>query len=397
MADGAPSRNLRLFGTAFFLCLFVFIIVKKHGAKLVHAHNGFVRKLAGAGDATLSPRECFALGYGGMEIPFVERKEKNECWRPNAAKRFELQPCDGKAVDLSQYDVIVDFSNYNCFEQNVFHFMADNITPMWSLIDAEYECFSQVKSRVAFFLAQSCQYSGGFQAFILRQLENAGYKFIRGSPEMRLTGSFSWLDGTKLRNRYRFYDTNVPTPDEMRAFSRWTRLVQKSSVSPLPSSPTNVPSMTLVQRSTRSFVFKVDVERSAFKVVDFAALSPRDQIKTAFQSDVLVGAHGAGLMNAMWMRPGSVMVEVMPWYLCNWFGFVEFVRIAALSGVHVQKYCVSKRQTATKKEIPDNYSEGNRQGLLYDLKSMTLTQNDFEQLYYQAHFAWGNNKNLKSL
>lgn len=47
-------------------------------------------------------------------------------------------------------------------------------------------------------------------------------------------------------------------------------------------------------------------------VVDFAALPPGDQVDLAARTTVLVGQHGAGLANVVWMPAGSAVVEILP-------------------------------------------------------------------------------------
>ena len=45
---------------------------------------------------------------------------------------------------------------------------------------------------------------------------------------------------------------------------------------------------------------------------DAAALSPREQIEAFAGARVLVGQHGAGLANMIWMAPGTTVVEILP-------------------------------------------------------------------------------------
>jgi protein O-GlcNAc transferase len=45
---------------------------------------------------------------------------------------------------------------------------------------------------------------------------------------------------------------------------------------------------------------------------DFAALSFKDQIQAARDSDVFVGVHGAGLTHALWLKPSTSVVEILP-------------------------------------------------------------------------------------
>lgn len=46
--------------------------------------------------------------------------------------------------------------------------------------------------------------------------------------------------------------------------------------------------------------------------VDFMALSFEDQVRTAYDAELMIGVHGNGLTNALWMRPGTQLVELFP-------------------------------------------------------------------------------------
>ncbi len=48
------------------------------------------------------------------------------------------------------------------------------------------------------------------------------------------------------------------------------------------------------------------------EVVDFARISPRQQIELTQGANVLVGQHGAGLAHMLWMPPGSRVIEIAP-------------------------------------------------------------------------------------
>ncbi|EGZ22836.1 hypothetical protein PHYSODRAFT_481680, partial [Phytophthora sojae] len=81
-----------------------------------------------------------------------------------------------------------------------------------------------------------------------------------------------------------------------------------------------------------------------FQSLDFVNMTMRDQMQTMVESDVVIGMHGAGMVNVMWTRPETLVVEIFPrfrrrWgyrnlcqYLgCSWHEFREgsdlFVRI----------------------------------------------------------------------
>jgi len=65
---------------------------------------------------------------------------------------------------------------------------------------------------------------------------------------------------------------------------------------------------------TGTFVEVVDAMCSLnlpVEVVEFESLTPQEQIDVAGQSTILVGAHGAGLSHAMFVKEGGAVVEIL--------------------------------------------------------------------------------------
>jgi len=62
---------------------------------------------------------------------------------------------------------------------------------------------------------------------------------------------------------------------------------------------------------------------------------PLCQADAFFRADVVIGMHGAGLSNAMFMRPGSVMVEVVHDFDARHAPIIGiFPRLSGIIGLH---------------------------------------------------------------
>ncbi|KAE9971924.1 hypothetical protein EG328_005296 [Venturia inaequalis] len=64
------------------------------------------------------------------------------------------------------------------------------------------------------------------------------------------------------------------------------------------------------------------------QTVDFASISFEDQARISSETDILAGVHGAGLTHAMFQKPGSALVEIIP----KDFNFKGFRNLAKLAG-----------------------------------------------------------------
>lgn len=59
-------------------------------------------------------------------------------------------------------------------------------------------------------------------------------------------------------------------------------------------------------------------ERCTVQSVDFVNLTMAEQMQKIVSSDVIIGMHGAGMVNVLWTRPGTLVVEIFPKRRFRW-------------------------------------------------------------------------------
>eukprot|EP00163_Fabomonas_tropica_P005278 TRINITY_DN1478_c0_g1_i1.p1 TRINITY_DN1478_c0_g1~~TRINITY_DN1478_c0_g1_i1.p1 ORF type:complete len:193 (+),score=46.07 TRINITY_DN1478_c0_g1_i1:47-625(+) len=60
--------------------------------------------------------------------------------------------------------------------------------------------------------------------------------------------------------------------------------------------------------------------------------------------DIVVGVHGAGLTSSWFLRPNTLLIQVMPEALCPWLGSNEYMGLAHAAGAMYSEYCIKHGQ-----------------------------------------------------
>jgi glycoprotein 2-beta-D-xylosyltransferase len=69
----------------------------------------------------------------------------------------------------------------------------------------------------------------------------------------------------------------------------------------------------IMDRMTRDYASSgYKYGKCRFQSVDFVTLSLAEQMRVMVDSDVVIGMHGAGMVNVLWTRPGTVVLEIFP-------------------------------------------------------------------------------------
>ncbi|KAG6622710.1 uncharacterized protein IUM83_09243 [Phytophthora cinnamomi] len=55
-----------------------------------------------------------------------------------------------------------------------------------------------------------------------------------------------------------------------------------------------------------------------FQSLDFVNMTMRDQMQVMVDSDIVIGMHGAGMVNVMWTRPETLVIEIFPRQRWRW-------------------------------------------------------------------------------
>jgi hypothetical protein len=84
--------------------------------------------------------------------------------------------------------------------------------------------------------------------------------------------------------------------------------------------------------------------------------SPSEQIALFRRADIAIGYHGAGLSNTMYMKPGSVVVEILPYFDSRLApGTGIFPRLSGIIGLHHYSYYIPGMSFTPERLTNDTY------------------------------------------
>ena len=113
-----------------------------------------------------------------------------------------------------------------------------------------------------------------------------------------------------------------------------------------------------------------------FEMVVMEALPLDEQMRKAASAKILVGVHGAGLTHALFMRPGTHVIEIMPHH----FSYGAFKDLAESMGVHYHEFHVEKAFTVIDEERLVNF---------INKKAWPIDKEDFMRTLFDVRFGQG--------
>lgn len=150
---------------------------------------------------------------------------------------------------------------------------------------------------------------------------------------------------------------NISDPQLINGFSGFMRTQLG-----LPFHPTRptVPHVCLIRRTTSRLILNEISLVSAIspfvrvQVVQFDGLSYREQIALIQRYTILVGMHGSGLTNAIYMYPGSVTIQMVP-YKASRLPTEKYAKLLRARGPYVEWHNTYEQHTRAN-ELQDPYN-----------------------------------------
>jgi hypothetical protein len=107
----------------------------------------------------------------------------------------------------------------------------------------------------------------------------------------------------------------------------------------------------VLENGQKSLEIVMDELRHSYPNHDIKQFSDRDKamhenpsnvIKLFSSSDIVIGFHGAGLANTMYMKPGGVVVEVLPYIDSRQVPIIGiFARLSGIIGLNHYSYSIA--------------------------------------------------------
>ncbi|KAI8527554.1 hypothetical protein RHMOL_Rhmol12G0083900 [Rhododendron molle] len=133
--------------------------------------------------------------------------------------------------------------------------------------------------------------------------------------------------------------------------------------------PQNQPKLVIIGRSTHRVILNQDKVLEAAKNVGFDVVvfeptqgTPmREVFRVLHSSHVMIGVHGAGLTNELFLRPGAVFMQIVP-IRNSWLGDICYGKLALRLGLEYIVYDIAIEESSLANQLPKDLLDPNDQG-----------------------------------
>ncbi|CAN6178133.1 unnamed protein product [Urochloa humidicola] len=163
------------------------------------------------------------------------------------------------------------------------------------------------------------------------------------------------IDSSKAPHNYSMVDFN--------RFMRGAYSLGRDTVTVLGELPKVKPRLLIIKRHRTRMFLNLDeiiamAEELGFEVVIDEANVSSDISKFARlvnTVDVMMGVHGAGLTNCVFLPQNATLIQIVPWGGLEWVSRTDFGNPAELMGLHYKQYSISVDESSLTEQYPRNH------------------------------------------
>ncbi|KAJ4808148.1 Glycosyltransferase family 61 protein [Rhynchospora pubera] len=150
---------------------------------------------------------------------------------------------------------------------------------------------------------------------------------------------------------------------DFNAFMRRAYGLKRDSVTVLGEQPSKKPRLLIISRKrTRTLLNLNEIVEMAKDigyevVVNEADVSSRiSQMAEVVNScDVMMGVHGAGLTNCVFLPRNGTLIQIVPWGALDWISRIDFGDPSTQMGLHYMHYSISVEESSLLEEYPRDH------------------------------------------
>nr|GEY98273.1 EGF domain-specific O-linked N-acetylglucosamine transferase-like [Tanacetum cinerariifolium] len=291
------------------------------------------------------------IGNGSWTIKPYARK--GDISAMEGITNFTIKSIQEAAQDMPKctktHNVTAIVFSVGGYAGNNFHAFTDVIIPL-------YETSRVFDREVKFLVANNrSRWTSKFQE-VLGKLSR--YKIVDIDQEKEVHCFPSMIVGLKKEEKK---ELHMETIKDFTDFLRSTYSLKRLTTTKLTNSTTKKPRLLIVSRQkTRTFTNEKDVVRTAqglgFEVIVTEMNANLRQVSRLVNScDVMMGVHGAGLTNMVFLPENGVLIQVVPWGKMDWLANTYFKEPSKAIGLKYLEYKINVEESSLIKQYPLNH------------------------------------------
>ncbi|RLM55528.1 hypothetical protein C2845_PM10G12910 [Panicum miliaceum] len=163
------------------------------------------------------------------------------------------------------------------------------------------------------------------------------------------------IDSSKAPHNYSMVDFN--------RFMRGAYSLGRDTVTVLGEYPKVKPRLLIIKRHRTRMFLNLDEIIAMAKEIGFEVVIDEANVSSDISKfarlvntvDVMMGVHGAGLTNCVFLPQNATLIQIVPWGGLEWVSRTDFGNPAELMGLHYKQYSISVDESSLTEQYPRDH------------------------------------------